>query len=61
MKHLYFYSIAVANGLNVVELPVYFKDRLYGFDDGLYAAARLIEILSKSNDVTNALKMANKL
>ena len=27
---LYFYSIAVENGLNVVELPVYFKDRLYG-------------------------------
>ena len=27
---LYFYSIAVGNRLNVVELPVYFKDRLYG-------------------------------
>jgi phosphomannomutase/phosphoglucomutase len=27
---------------------VFFKERWYGFDDGLYAAARLLEILSKS-------------
>jgi phosphomannomutase/phosphoglucomutase len=26
---------------------IFFKERWYGFDDGLYAAARLLEILSK--------------
>ena len=37
---------------------VFFKERWYGFDDGLYAGARLLEILSKSADpaiVLNAL------
>ena len=37
---------------------VFFKDRWYGFDDGLYAGARLLEILSKVDDpsaVLNAL------
>lgn len=34
---------------------VFFKDRWYGFDDGLYAGARLLEILSKVNDMTNTL------
>ncbi len=37
---------------------VFFKDRWYGFDDGLYTGARLLEILSKSADpsaVLNAL------
>ena len=29
---------------------VFFKERWYGFDDGLYAGARLLEILSKVND-----------
>ncbi|NCU94211.1 MAG: hypothetical protein EBV54_08850, partial [Burkholderiaceae bacterium] len=29
---------------------VFFKDRWYGFDDGLYAGARLLEILSKLAD-----------
>lgn len=29
---------------------VFFKDRWYGFDDGLYAGARLLEILSRSDD-----------
>ena len=29
---------------------VFFKERWYGFDDGLYAGARLLEILSKSAD-----------
>lgn len=28
---------------------VFFKERWYGFDDGLYTAARLLEILSKSD------------
>jgi phosphomannomutase len=28
---------------------IFFKDRWYGFDDGLYAAARLLEILSECN------------
>ncbi len=29
---------------------VFFKDRWYGFDDALYAGARLLEILSRSGD-----------
>ncbi|MBI2294554.1 MAG: phosphomannomutase/phosphoglucomutase, partial [Betaproteobacteria bacterium] len=29
---------------------VFFKDRWYGFDDGLYAGARLLEILSREQD-----------
>ena len=28
---------------------VYFKERWYGFDDGLYAGARLLEILAKQS------------
>lgn len=37
---------------------VFFKERWYGFDDGLYSGARLLEILSRSTDpsaVLNAL------
>ncbi|MGJ8619650.1 MAG: phosphomannomutase/phosphoglucomutase [Methylophilaceae bacterium] len=37
---------------------VFFKERWYGFDDGLYSGARLLEILSQFNDpsaVLNAL------
>ena len=37
---------------------IFFKDRWYGFDDGTYAGARLLEILSRSPDanaVLNAL------
>ncbi|MEN3293704.1 MAG: phosphomannomutase / phosphoglucomutase, partial [Burkholderiales bacterium] len=37
---------------------VFFKDRWYGFDDGLYAGARLLELLSRLDDpsaVLNAL------
>ena len=36
----------------------FFKDRWYGFDDGMYAGARLLEILSRERDpaaVLNAL------
>ncbi|MBG0872836.1 phosphomannomutase/phosphoglucomutase, partial [Burkholderia sp. 9777_1386] len=29
---------------------VFFKDRWYGFDDGLYTGARLLEILAKTAD-----------
>ncbi|MCD6007260.1 phosphomannomutase/phosphoglucomutase [Halomonas sp. IOP_31] len=29
---------------------IFFKERWYGFDDGLYGAARLLEILSKQQD-----------
>jgi phosphomannomutase len=29
---------------------IFFKERWYGFDDGLYAGARLLEILSRSAD-----------
>jgi len=29
---------------------IFFKDRWFGFDDGLYTAARLLEILSKEDD-----------
>ena len=35
---------------------VFFKERWFGFDDGLYAAARLLEILSKSADPSAVLK-----
>ncbi|MBY4898133.1 phosphomannomutase/phosphoglucomutase [Cupriavidus sp. AU9028] len=41
---------------------VFFKDRWYGFDDGLYTGARLLEILSRHDDpsaVLNALPNAN--
>ncbi|RJG05123.1 phosphomannomutase/phosphoglucomutase [Noviherbaspirillum cavernae] len=37
---------------------IFFKDRWYGFDDGLYAGARLLELLSQCDDpsaVLNAL------
>ncbi len=30
---------------------IFFKERWYGFDDGLYAGARLVEILSRQADV----------
>ncbi|WP_220810556.1 phosphomannomutase/phosphoglucomutase, partial [Noviherbaspirillum aridicola] len=29
---------------------VFFKDRWYGFDDGLYAGARMLELLSRTDD-----------
>ena len=35
---------------------VFFKDRWYGFDDGLYAGARLLEILSRVADPTRTLE-----
>jgi len=35
---------------------IFFKERWYGFDDGLYAGARLLEILSAAPDVTQALE-----
>jgi phosphomannomutase/phosphoglucomutase len=35
---------------------VFFKERWFGFDDGLYAAARLLEILSRSADPSAVLK-----
>ena len=34
----------------------FFKERWYGFDDGLYSGARLLEILSRSADATAVLK-----
>ena len=34
---------------------VFFKDRWYGFDDGLYAGARLLEILSRHEDASALL------
>lgn len=40
---------------------IFFKDRWFGFDDGLYTGARLLEILSKVNnpsEVLNALPNA---
>ena len=40
---------------------VFFKERWFGFDDGLYAGARLLEILSRERDpsaVLNALPNA---
>jgi phosphomannomutase/phosphoglucomutase len=35
---------------------VFFKERWYGFDDGLYAGARLLEILSRSADPSATLQ-----
>jgi phosphomannomutase/phosphoglucomutase len=35
---------------------IFFKERWYGFDDGLYAGARLLEILSARADANAALK-----
>ncbi|HUQ28150.1 MAG TPA: phosphomannomutase/phosphoglucomutase [Usitatibacter sp.] len=35
---------------------LFFKDRWYGFDDGLYAGARLLELLSREKDVTHVLE-----
>lgn len=34
---------------------MFFKERWYGFDDGLYAGARLLEILSRSADPSGVL------
>jgi len=34
---------------------IFFKERWYGFDDGLYAGARLVEIVSRQADVGAAL------
>ena len=34
----------------------FFKERWYGFDDGLYTGARLLEILARSTDVNAPLK-----
>jgi len=34
---------------------VFFKERWFGFDDGLYAGARLLEILSRSADPSAVL------
>ena len=34
---------------------VFFKERWYGFDDGLYAGARMLELLSKEPDIDAAL------
>jgi phosphomannomutase/phosphoglucomutase len=35
---------------------MFFKERWYGFDDGLYAGARLLEILSRCADGNAVLK-----
>jgi phosphomannomutase/phosphoglucomutase len=35
---------------------IFFKERWYGFDDGLYAGARLIEYLSRQADVDACLR-----
>ncbi|MEK7301903.1 MAG: phosphomannomutase/phosphoglucomutase, partial [Pseudomonadota bacterium] len=34
---------------------LFFKERWYGFDDGLYAGARLLELLSHQADISAAL------
>jgi phosphomannomutase/phosphoglucomutase len=35
---------------------IFFKDRWYGFDDGLYAGARLLEIVSRERDASAVLE-----
>jgi phosphomannomutase/phosphoglucomutase len=34
---------------------IFFKERWFGFDDGLYSAARMLEILSKRNQSSSAV------
>lgn len=34
---------------------IFFKERWYGFDDGLYSAARMLEILSKKSGTTSEI------
>lgn len=34
---------------------IFFKERWYGFDDGLYAGARLLELLSRVEDIDSTL------
>ena len=34
---------------------IFFKERWYGFDDGMYAGARLLEILSQVDDPNELL------
>jgi phosphomannomutase/phosphoglucomutase len=34
---------------------IFFKERWYGFDDGLYAGARMLEYLSKQSDISATL------
>jgi phosphomannomutase / phosphoglucomutase len=34
---------------------IFFKERWYGFDDGLYTAARLLEILTKKNQTSSEI------
>lgn len=40
---------------------LFFKDRWFGFDDALYAGARLLEMLSENNKETTASEMFNTL
>ncbi len=35
---------------------LFFKDRWYGFDDGLYSGARMLELLSRSDDPSKLLE-----
>ena len=35
---------------------IFFKDRWYGFDDGLYAGARMLELLSRVDDASKLLE-----
>jgi phosphomannomutase/phosphoglucomutase len=35
---------------------VFFKDRWYGFDDGMYAGARMLELLSRTDNPTRMLE-----
>jgi phosphomannomutase / phosphoglucomutase len=35
---------------------IFFKDRWYGFDDGLYAGARMLELLSRSPNASKVLE-----
>jgi phosphomannomutase / phosphoglucomutase len=35
---------------------VFFKDRWYGFDDGMYAGARMLELLSRVENATKLLE-----
>ena len=39
---------------------IFFKERWYGFDDGMYAGARLLEILSAFDNPSEVLNSCRK-
>ena len=57
---LYFYYMAVKNGMNVLELPVYFKDRQYGVAKGGGGASIWTRIKVIRRTFKYILKLSNQ-